>query len=284
MTTQKPNKLNWLEQHLPEGLVVDSAWLTKHGYSTSLRSQYVKSGRLEQPTRQLYWRNPRGPLTWQQVVISLQTILRCPPVVVGGRTALELQGYAHYLPQKTKEVHLYGSEKLPAWLQRLSLGVAFVVHNDQRLFANEPITRALTSLSWNVEKNSGRDVTSFRGGVVEQPYGQWDWPLTLATPERAVLQLLDELPHRESFHQVDMLFSGLTSLSPERLKNLLQDCRSVKVKRLFFFFAERHHHAWYKRLNRNQVNFGTGKRMLVKGGRLDPATQITVPEDLDGVQ
>ena len=283
MATQTPNRLNWLEQHLPEGLVVDSAWLTTHGYSTSLRSQYVKSGKLEKPTRQLYWRNPRGPLTWQQVVISLQTILSCP-VIVGGRTALELQGYAHYLPQEVKEVHLYGSEKLPSWLQRLSLGVTFVTHNDHRLFAKEPIQQALTSLSWSVDKNSGRDVTSFRGGVVEQPYGQWDWPLTLATPERAILQLLDELPQRESFHQVDMLFSGLTSLSPERLKKLFQNCRSVKVKRLFFFFAERHHHAWYKRLNRDQVNFGTGKRMLVKGGRLDHATHITVPEDLDGVQ
>ena len=161
MATQTPNRLNWLEQHLPEGLVVDSAWLTTHGYSTSLRSQDVKSGKLEKPTRQLYWRNPRGPLTWQQVVISLQTILSCP-VIVGGRTALELQGYAHYLPQEVKEVHLYGSEKLPSWLQRLSLGVTFVTHNDHRLFAKEPIQQALTSLSWSVDKNSGCDLIQRR--------------------------------------------------------------------------------------------------------------------------
>jgi hypothetical protein len=35
-------------------------------------------------------------LRWQHVVISLQTLL-VRPFMVGGRTALELQGFAHYL-------------------------------------------------------------------------------------------------------------------------------------------------------------------------------------------
>ena len=38
MAKHTSGKLNWLEEHLPEGLVVDAAWLSKHGYSTSLRS------------------------------------------------------------------------------------------------------------------------------------------------------------------------------------------------------------------------------------------------------
>jgi hypothetical protein len=57
----------------------------------------------------------------------------------------------------------------------------------------------------------------------------------------------------------------------------------VKVKRLFFYFADRHHHAWLKRLDKSAIDLGTGKRMLVKGGKLDPTYQITVPEDPDGV-
>src|SRR5712671_2941253 len=100
MTKQKKGKLNWLEHHLSEGLVVDASWLTRHGYSTSLRSQYVSAGWVEQPARGVY-RRTRGSLTWQQVVISLQALLEYP-LVVGGRTALELQGYAHYLPQEFK--------------------------------------------------------------------------------------------------------------------------------------------------------------------------------------
>src|SRR5690242_21132205 len=103
MAKQKASKLNWLERNLPEGLVVDASWLTAHRYSTSLRSQYLAAGWLEQPTRGVY-RRTRGSLSWQQVVISLQALLGWS-VVIGGRTALELQGYAHYLPRQTSAVH-----------------------------------------------------------------------------------------------------------------------------------------------------------------------------------
>jgi Transcriptional regulator, AbiEi antitoxin N-terminal domain len=76
MAKRNEGKLNYLERILPEGLLVDAAWLSKKGYSTSLRSQYVSAGWLEQPARQVY-RRPRGSLGWQQVVISLQTLLGC---------------------------------------------------------------------------------------------------------------------------------------------------------------------------------------------------------------
>ncbi len=71
--------------------------------------------------------------------------------------------------------------------------------------------------------------------------------MMLSAPERAILELLDELPDHESFHQADMLMQSLSTLSPVRMQKLLVDCRSVKVKRLFFFFADRHQHAWLKR-------------------------------------
>jgi hypothetical protein len=135
-----------------------------------------------------------------------------------------------------------------------------------------------------VEDNKGRSHDPIHGSVNVEPWGQWRWPLTLSSPERAILELLDELPHRESFHQVDMLMEGLSTLSPRRLQKLLADCRSVKVKRLFFFFADRHPHAWLKRIDKEAVDLGKGKRMLVKNGKLDRAYQITVPEDFHAVQ
>jgi len=57
------------------------------------------------------------------------------------------------------------------------------------------------------------------GGLIVQPWGQWDWPLTLSTPERAVLNFWTKLPERESFHQVDELMEGLSNLSPRRLQS-----------------------------------------------------------------
>lgn len=281
MAKQNGTKINWLEKHLPEGLLVDAAWLGKHGYSTSLRSQYVSAGWLEQPTRQVY-RRQRGSLKWEHVVISLQALLEYP-LVVGGRTALDLQGYSHYLTRTTNEVHLYGPEAPPHWLQKLSLKTRYRYHNSRKLFAADHIGR-LPNLDWDPNANRSKVVGPRDAAVVTLPWGAWDWPLTVSTPERAILELLDELPKYESFHQADQLMDGLRSLSPRRLQRLLAECHSVKVKRLFFFFAERHKHAWLKKLDKHEVDFGKGKRMLAKGGKLDRSYQITVPEDLNAVQ
>ena len=130
MDVQNKNKLKWLEQKVPEGLLVTAAWLSEHGYSSSLRAQYVKSGWLEQPARGVF-RRPYGEATsslkWEQVVISLQALMSFP-VAVGGRTALELQGYAHFLSQNMHEVHLYADERFPSWMEKLPLSQTLSFH------------------------------------------------------------------------------------------------------------------------------------------------------------
>jgi hypothetical protein len=283
MGMKRAAKLNWLERNLPEGLIVDINWLDKKGYSRALRQKYLKNGWLEPLARGVFRRPRNLPLTWEQVVVSLQNLMQYPQVV-GGRTAIELQGYSHYLSTRATEIHLYGPQRPPHWLPHLRLDSKFVYHNSKRLFRNDPITHGLTSLKLDMSKESPAPSEAFQVSFTVQPWGQWNWPLTLSQPERALLELLDELPQRESFHQVDKLMEGLTNLSPRRLQKLLVDCRSVKVKRLFFFFADRHRHAWLNKIDKQHVDLGKGKRMLVKGGKLDPTYQITVPEDLDGVQ
>jgi len=119
-------------------------------------------------------------------------------------------------------------------------------------------------------------------GFTEQTWGHWKYPLIVSTPERAILELLNDVPNSETFHQADVLMEGLRNLSPRRLQWLLADCRSVKVKRLFFWFADRHSHAWLQKLDRTGIDLGKGKRMLVRGGKLDTKYNITVPESLDG--
>jgi hypothetical protein len=103
----------------------------------------------------------------------------------------------------------------------------------------------------------------------------------MSSPERAILELLEEVPRRETFHQADALMEELRNLNPRRLHALLVECRSVKVKRLSLWFAERHKHAWLKGLDRNGIDLGRGKRMLARRGKLDTRFNITVPENLD---
>jgi len=288
MEQQKQGKLNWLQRNLPEGLVVDAAWLQEHGFSSPLRSKYAARGWLEQMARGVYRRPPASlPVTkkavelrWQNVVVSLQTILECP-VIVGGRTALELQGFAHYLKAAELEVHLYGDEPLPSWVGKPKLDTKFVFHNARKLFKNRPLVGNVGGLADRLQASDATGTKSLRSDLVRQNWGQWNWPLTMSAPERALLELLNEVPERETFHQADMLTEGLRNLSPRRLQTLLVDCRSVKVKRLFFWFAERHNHAWLPKLDRKDIDLGSGKRMLVRGGKLNSKFNITVPENLD---
>jgi hypothetical protein len=150
-----------------------------------------------------------------------------------------------------------------------------VFHNVDRLFKREA--------SRPLQSKSDRDTTNdvLQSSHIRQPWGQWEWPLTMSSPERAIFELLDEIPQRETFHQADVLMEGLRNLSPRRLHTLLVACRSIKVKRLFLWFAERHQHAWLKKLDRKDIDLGHGKRMLVRGGKLDPTFNITVPESID---
>ncbi|WP_420131715.1 type IV toxin-antitoxin system AbiEi family antitoxin domain-containing protein [Rhodopseudomonas sp.] len=279
MAPRSNGKLNYLEKTLPDGLLVDAAWMERHGYSTSLRSQYVKGGWLVQPVRGTFKR-PRGVLTWEKAVISLQTLME-RSLIVGGRTALELQGFGHYLsPDGPRVVHLHGPEAPPNWLAKLPLNVSFVFHMSQTLFRSEPVTKGLSSFAWDIDANSGQHAEGFAGGAVRAFQTDAEWPLTISTTERAFLEMLDELPRRETFHNVDMIAEGLRTLSPKRMQKLLEDCRSIKVRRLFFWFAERHGHRWLNQINRERVPLGSGKRLLVKRGRLDTKYLITVPEDL----
>jgi hypothetical protein len=279
MGKQTHDKLNLLQRSLPEGLLANAAWFEQNGYSRGLRSKYVARGWLDYVARGVY-RRPTSRLapksekdvSWETVVISLQTLLKSR-FVVGGRTALDLQGFAHYLssvPQR--EVHLYGTSKSPSWVKKLNLESRFVFHNARKLFPNDVI----------IEVASEANDPLLRSSYVRQPWGKWQWPLVTSSTERAVLELLDEVPEHETFHQADVLFEGLRNLSPRKMQALLNACRSVKVKRLFLWFAERHQPPWLKLLERDAIDLGKGKRMIAKGGKLDPKFNITVPESLDG--
>ena len=280
--------LNRLHRLLPEGLVADAAWFTRMGYPSSLRSRYLAGGWLQPVTRGVFRRplhkpgvdGAAAPLRWQHVVISLQMVLE-RPIVVGGRTALELDGFSHYLSSGgPREVHLYGDERAPGWIGKLPMETPFVFHNARKLFRAEPISAGLERLKSLMSFDGPSHHTPIHGSLTWRHFGDGDWPIVSSAPERAVLELLDELPGGETFHQADMLMEGLVSLSPKRMSRLLGECRSVKVKRLFLWFAERHGHAWLERLDREGIDLGNGKRMLVRGGKLDPKYQITVPEAL----
>jgi hypothetical protein len=92
-------------------------------------------------------------------------------------------------------------------------------------------------------------------------------------PERAYLEVLQDVPEAISFEHAEQLLQGMTTLSPRVMERLLRKCTHVKVRRLFYWMAERHSYAWLKKLppaeTLDELGLGSGNRMLVKGGRLD---------------
>jgi len=236
---------------LSEGLLVDRNWLKQRGFQRPLVDYYLRSGALEAVARGVY-RRPGLPLKWQHLVYSLQALGF--DVHVGGRSALDHQGLAHYLPMSSETVHLYSQAKLPAWLHKVKAKAEFVAHH-RTLFKADTENRDYNTL----------------------PFGAWDWPLNYSTREQALLEYLDDLPTRADLDMADKYMESATTLRPKFVMSLLQGCHRIRTKRLFLWLAERHQHAWFKQLDTSMVDLGSGKRVIYKGGVLNSKYNITVP-------
>lgn len=279
MSLQRTDKINRLHHLLEEGLLASTGWLEEHGYNRTNLSTYVRSGYLVSPVRGIY-RRPGPPLKWQHVVASLQ-FMHAKWAHVGGRTALVHHGHGHYLRMVGKdEILLYGPEGVPPWVGKLGLEERFAPRSDAMFhtlraghgeagqfvaFPNAPLERSR--------------IDDF--GLKVVTWGAWDWQLLFSGEERAVMELLQDVPARESIHEAYLLLQGLANLKPALVSSLLAACGNVKVKRLFLALADRCGHAWFKYLDLAGVDLGRGRRMLVPGGRLDSKYDITLPADLD---
>ncbi len=255
--------------YVPYGLVVTKSWLLAQGLSRHTLDNWVKSGQLASVVYGVYKR-PDTKLTWQGVVYSLQRM--GSDLRPGGITALIYQGLGHYLELgKHQTVHLYGQEHLPVWLNKLLPDVTFVRHNEAQLLGrhNQNGFDALNEFETKMPTDMALSFSD----------------IVASSPERAWFEILLDVPEKISFEHADQLMQGLVNLSPKRLNKLLALCQNVKVRRLFLWFAERHRHAWFEKLDIESYTWesgslGSGKRVLAKGGKLDSKYLITVPEEM----
>jgi len=247
MSIENPNKLNNLLAIWPQNTVAVNEWLHKQGISDQLKQKYLKSN----------WVKMIGPgavirvgdrLKWEGGVYALQTQLKLP-VHVGAKTALELQGYGHYVRLGAGKIELFGVKgtKLPKW------------YMDYKW--QEEIKYQVTGFLTN-------DL-----GLREFSIGEF--VLSISTPERAVLEYLHNT--HDVLDEAYYLMQGLTTLRPNVLQPLLKACTSIKVKRLFLFLAERANHPWLEGINLSNIDLGEGPRQIVKNGYLDSKYKITVP-------
>lgn len=276
-----PSKLNRIYGELPSGLLASASWLEEHGYYRQLLSHYVSSGWLESPARGVY-RRPGTPLKWQHVVASL-LLTEQLPLHIGGATALEHAGFGHYARMSGAEtIRLYSPGSLPAWAHALPLPEKFVVRHDA-MFGSLPVPRVWLDKDGATDGHGQRigDAALSENGLRIARWGESDWPLVYATEERAILEMLQDVPQSDSVYQAHVMLQGMVNVRPARMSALLRLCGSIKVKRLFLALAARHRHAWFAQLNLEGVDLGKGKRALFPDGKLDAKYQITLPADLD---
>lgn len=253
-TINKPSSLP-LDQVLPDGQVVNRAWLQERGFDRSRIDFFLLSGKLVRVGRGAY-RRSGPPLKWEHFVYSLQEL--GIDLHVGGRSALDILGYTHYLEMSgVKKIALYSVVPLPHWIT--SIKEILFEHHAMQCF--------------DVLDNTALTTKSF---------GHWDWQLRISSIELALLELLCEVRDEADFLVADKYFESSTSLRPKLVNVLLQQCTQIKAKRLFMWFAKRHNHAWVHELDRNAIDLGSGKRVIVKGGALDKEYQITVPREMSG--
>ena len=255
------NNKQTLDELLPYGMLATKQWLLSRGLTLHSIDNALKSKKLEMQATGVYARTG-VPISWQGVVCSLQN-MSDQTIDVGGLTALELLGYGQYLSNnKSKIIRLYSMNKLPAWLQKLKLPVTFEWHGTKTLWT--PGT---------LEDENFAIAHSWREDLP---------PVKLSCPEKAILEVLKDLPDTISFEHADELMQGMTSLSPKKLTALLHACSNVKVKRLFFWYAERVGYSWVNKLDYSEFDLGKGKRVIAAQGKLDKKYLITVPKNLYG--
>ena len=277
-----PSKLKRLQSDLPTGLLAPASWLVEHGYYRQLLDHYISSGWLESPARGVY-RRPGPPLKWQHVVTSLLLTGELP-LHVGGATALVHAGFGHYVQMRGAEtIRLYAPVGLPAWARALSPPEKFVVRNDSMFYALS-VPRVWLDEKKCATNDKGEPVSDdvlAENGLRISLWGESDWPLVYASEERAILEMLQDVPQGESIYEAHVMLQGMGNVRPVRMSHLLRHCGSIKVKRLFLALAERHQHAWFKHLDLSGVELGEGKRALFADGKLDTKYKITLPADLD---
>ncbi|MDR0971211.1 MAG: type IV toxin-antitoxin system AbiEi family antitoxin [Bacteroidales bacterium] len=246
-------KINKLMQEIPKGLVLLSPWLRSKGYSYELQQRYRLSGWLKSiGTGAMLKSGDELTLFGALAALQNQADLN---IHIGGRSALELSGVSHYLQINQQEVVIFLDSKisLPAW------------------FANNQLMTTTKIFHTTLYNNDSLGMIDYKEGELT---------MKISSPIRAIMECLYLCPNLFSLQETYELMEGLQTLHPTQVQKLLEDCKSIKVKRLFLYFAERANLVWLKYIDINNINLGKGIRSLATDGAYVSKYHLVLPKEL----
>lgn len=250
MTRDNTYKINRLVTRLPRGSVLTTAWLKKQGISNKLAWWYVKSGWFEHIGDGAYFLSGDA-ITWASAIYSIQQQLDMP-IHVGAKTALQLLGKSHFLSAKLTQIQLFSLPdlKLPAWMSSSYWDESFSLYATSLLNMNDDT-------------------------LIQFPMSEL--ALTLSSPERAAIEICYLVPKAITFSEAALIIEGLSRLRPKVVQALLENCQSLKTKRLFLYLSDYFQHQWLSDINVDRIDLGKGKYVIAGGGRYDAKYKISVP-------
>lgn len=253
MSTDTKSKINNLLNDTPHGTVLLSFWLSEKGYSLDLQKRYKKSGWLESiGTGAL--KRAGDDVDYHGGLYALQNQAGLS-IHAGGRTALSLQGRAHYIDMAAGRAVLLGSKKenLPAWFKNKAWETKIDYYTTSFL----PADMGLVDLERN------------------------NFTVKISSSARAMLECLYLAPKHQEFFECYELMEGMNDLRPKSVQELLENCSSIKVKRLFLYLADKFKHPWLDFVDLSNVDLGSGTRSFVKNGVYIDKYKITVPKEFE---
>jgi hypothetical protein len=123
MNAIKETKINRILQLQPSGAVFLSSWMKENGISYELQRNYKNSGWFDSIGSGALIRKGDTPI-WQSAMDSMyhQTEMK---IHVGGKSALNILGYGHYLEFNEQKIELFSARtvNLPTWLLKYNWNI-----------------------------------------------------------------------------------------------------------------------------------------------------------------
>ncbi|OGI18538.1 MAG: hypothetical protein A2287_06480 [Candidatus Melainabacteria bacterium RIFOXYA12_FULL_32_12] len=253
MSTNIEKKITkFIDTHKP-GTVILASWLESMGISHELQKRYKRSGWIQSIGTGAYKR-PNDTISWEGALYSMQSQSCMSSIHAGGLTALSKQGLSHYIRHNQENVYLFSLPKktLPAWFK---------------------------NYNWQQQIEYIR--TSMLPDKVElTAFNEKNFTIEISSAERAILESLYLAPEKMDIVECYQILEGLVNLRPKVLQNLLENCSSVKVKRLFLYMSHKIGHQWFDFLDQAKIDLGKGHRSISKGGVYLASYNMTLPEEL----
>lgn len=226
-------KLNMVIAGLEPGVPVTVRELSASHISADLAGHYQQVGWLERLARGVYAK-PGAPLDLDASLVLLQQTI--PGLHVAGRSALERHGIQQYLASSRARTLLgAASARLPSWFTKRFPST----YHRKRLFHEQPNELLYVH---QIGERSRRPLVS--------------------DPERALLELLSEVGHRQPLQEARELLESSYTSRPSVLQALLERCTSVKTVRLCLTLGRELGLPWASELDTSALPTGSRKRWV----------------------